>query len=145
MVLMYRFQNSSDNIKEIFVPIRWANHCFYVFLASLWSQFLQRDHTQEVFAKPFSRLTYQPSNAKDILIEEPQWNYPPYPWGNEGVHAFHKSISSKVSAIERLDFELAYFGLTVQHFSHHTTGTPQDTIDNVRLFRLMAYQPLMVI
>ena len=39
-------------------------------------------------------------------------------------HTFLKVITPKVKIIERLEFELAYYDVTVRHVSHNTTGTP---------------------
>ena len=45
--------------------------------------------------------------------------------GEWGVnHNFSKSINQKVNVIVWLEFELAYFEIAVQHFSHYTTETP---------------------
>ena len=40
---------------------------------------------------------------------------------DKGVHTFPKGISSKVNVTMRLEFELIYFGVAVQHFSHYAT------------------------
>ena len=42
---------------------------------------------------------------------------------DKGVHAFPKRISPKVNKIERLEFELAYYESTVQHFRPYTMET----------------------
>ena len=43
---------------------------------------------------------------------------------------FPKSISPKVNVIARLEFELAYYDVIVQHFSHYATGifVPQQIV-----------------
>ena len=46
--------------------------------------------------------------------------------GDKGVYAFPKSINPKVNVIAWLEFELAYYDVTVQHFNHYTTGNPLD-------------------
>ena len=38
-------------------------------------------------------------------------------------HSFPNGISPKVNVIARLEFELAYYVVTVQHFSHYTMKT----------------------
>ena len=43
------------------------------------------------------------------------------------VDTFHKGISLKVKIIVQLEFELAYFEITLWHLSHYSTGT--DTLD----------------
>ena len=35
---------------------------------------------------------------------------------------------SKVNLMVQLEFELAYFEVEVQHFSHYSTGTPPKTL-----------------
>ena len=47
----------------------------------------------------------------------------PIDGGDKGRHIFPEDISSKVKAIEALEFELVYFESTVQLFSHYVTGT----------------------
>ena len=39
------------------------------------------------------------------------------------IHIFHKRISPKVKVIARLEFEIVYNIITVQHISHCTIGT----------------------
>ena len=41
---------------------------------------------------------------------------------DEGIHTFFKGISPKVNVIARLEFELAYYDIIVQHVSHYATG-----------------------
>ena len=56
-----------------------------------------------------------------MLEKEHQWYYLTYNWKDSGVqYIFSWSISPKVSVIAWLQFELAYFGTVVQHFSHYT-------------------------
>ena len=38
------------------------------------------------------------------------------------VHAFPRDISSKVNVIPRLEFDLAYYDVGVQHISNYTMG-----------------------
>ena len=40
------------------------------------------------------------------------------------VHMFSSYISLKVNVIERLEFELAYYNVAVQHVSYYITRTP---------------------
>ena len=45
---------------------------------------------------------------------------------NKWVHAFLKSISRKVNAMARLEFELGYYDVAAQHVNHYTiTKTPR--------------------
>ena len=39
-----------------------------------------------------------------------------------GVHTFPKDISLKMNVIVRLEFELAYNNVAVQHIYHYTLG-----------------------
>ena len=39
------------------------------------------------------------------------------------VHAFRKDISPKINVIVRLEIELAYPNVVVQHVNRYTTGT----------------------
>ena len=41
---------------------------------------------------------------------------------DKGVHTFTKGISMKLNVIERLEFELTYYNVTVEYGSHYTTG-----------------------
>ena len=41
-----------------------------------------------------------------------------------GDHNLPKGISPKVNEIASLEFELAYYYVTVQHVSHYATETP---------------------
>ena len=41
--------------------------------------------------------------------------------GDKGVHAFHKSVSKKMKVIVRLEIELAYYIVAVQHVSLEDT------------------------
>ena len=41
---------------------------------------------------------------------------------NKDVHTFFKGISLKVNVIARLEFELAYYKVAVQHFSYNNRG-----------------------
>ena len=59
---------------------------------------------------------------KAILVEELQWYYLTHPLGNKDIHISSKGISLKVNVIA-LEFELAYFKGTVQHFCHYAIGT----------------------
>ena len=40
------------------------------------------------------------------------------------VHSFHGGISPKMNVIARLEIELAYYDVTVQHVSHYTNRAP---------------------
>ena len=43
------------------------------------------------------------------------------------IHSWNdkKCLDQKMNVIERLEFELAYLEVAVQHFSHYATGTPR--------------------
>ena len=43
---------------------------------------------------------------------------------DKGLHTFPIGISPKVNVVAGLEFELAYYDVTVQHFSHYHTVTP---------------------
>ena len=40
------------------------------------------------------------------------------------IQAFPEGISPKVNAVAQLEFEFAYYDVTVQHVSHYVPGTP---------------------
>ena len=63
-------------------------------------------------------------NTKSILVEEQQWYDLTYIWDDKQVDSFFKGIGPKVNVIERLLFELADYGVAVEHFSHFTSETP---------------------
>ena len=42
---------------------------------------------------------------------------------NKGLHTFTKSICSKVNVIARLEFELAFYNITIRYVNHFTTRT----------------------
>ena len=50
----------------------------------------------------------------------------------KGVHAFPKGISPEMNVIVRLEFELAFYDVTVDHASHYATGNLPTW--NLRLF-----------
>ena len=58
-------------------------------------------------------------NAKTIPGEEQQLCYITQ-IEVKGVHSLPKGISPKVNVISRIEFELAYSDVTVQHVSHST-------------------------
>ena len=45
-------------------------------------------------------------------------------WGNKVVHTFPKGISSEENIIAQLEFELAYFKATNQHFNLNSMENP---------------------
>ena len=47
---------------------------------------------------------------------------------NKDVHTFPKGISPKVNVIARLEFELAYYDVTVHYVSHYDTGIPLQSL-----------------
>ena len=44
-------------------------------------------------------------------------------WADKWLHAFLKSINPKVNINGRLEFELAYYTVAVQHVNHFATDT----------------------
>ena len=46
---------------------------------------------------------------------------------NTKVHILLKGISAKVNVIARLEFELAYYDIAVQHVIHSTTRTSPES------------------
>ena len=40
------------------------------------------------------------------------------------VYTFCKGISPKVNVMARLEFELVYYDVAIQHASYYSTGTP---------------------
>ena len=79
-----------------------------------------------------------------VVDEIKQLHYTPYQrWFSEGegpgkklftkeIHVFFsnfpKDISPKVNVIAQLEFELTYYNVTVQHFSHYAIGTPPKSV-----------------
>ena len=57
--------------------------------------------------------------AKTILVVEQQWYYLTLGWGG-GFISFSRVFIQKVNVIARLEFELAYFKVKVQHLGHYT-------------------------
>ena len=92
-------------------------------------------------------MAYQPLwiiQSQNILVEEPLAG------GNKGVYNFPRGISPKENVIARLEFELAYNDIVVQHVNHYTSETPPLRNDLVRFvifcfLCLMAYQTSWVI
>ena len=61
-------------------------------------------------------------------------------WSNKMVHSFSKGINSKVNVIERLEFELTYFDIVVQHVSYYAKGTPSMIFEiSLNYFTLYKY------
>ena len=53
--------------------------------------------------------------------------------GIKGLHTVPKSIIPEVNVIARLEFELGYNDVTVQHISHYTTRTyPSETLEMMK-------------
>ena len=52
-------------------------------------------------------------NAKSTFLEREYWYYLIYSWEERWVHTFCKSICLKVNVIARLEFELAYYNITM--------------------------------
>ena len=57
-----------------------------------------------------------------MLVEEQQWYYLTYSWWNKKINNFPKGICVKMNIKVYLEFELAYFEVAVQHFSHNAMG-----------------------
>ena len=54
--------------------------------------------------------------------------------GNKKVHIFFKSIDPKENVVARLEFELAYFLTTVQHFRYCAIETPLINHRNLTIY-----------
>ena len=61
--------------------------------------------------------------AKAYLVKQEQC-YLTHSYGDKEVYTSSKGISRKVNAVGFRDFELTYYDVTVQHFSHCAKGTP---------------------
>ena len=57
-------------------------------------------------------------NAKAVFVEERQPDYLTHSTEDKGVHPFPKGISAKMNVIARLEFELSYYNVAVQHVNH---------------------------
>ena len=55
------------------------------------------------------------------LLGKYWWYYLTYTWRD---YTFLKDFSLKVNVIARLEIELSYFDLSVQHVNHYTPGMP---------------------
>ena len=66
---------------------------------------------------------YRLFHAKAILAEGELWYFLTRSSGYKRVHTFPNGINLKASAIARLEFELVYYDVAVQHMSHYTTIT----------------------
>ena len=63
--------------------------------------------------------------AKAILVEEQQWYYLTIAGERiKGVKTFPKVISLKIILTTKLEFELSYYNVAVQHASHYLTKAP---------------------
>ena len=62
-------------------------------------------------------------NSKAIHVKEQQLYYLTHNSRDKGVHTFPKAISLKMNIKVKLEFELTYLKITVQHFSHYATET----------------------
>ena len=49
------------------------------------------------------------------------------------VHTFPEAISSKMSTIVRLEFELVYYDVVVQYVSPYDAGTNPRIVKNARI------------
>ena len=61
-------------------------------------------------------------NDKAILVEEQSWYYSTNSWWDKRIHTFPKGIGPKMNVIARLEFELVYYEVEVQHVNHYATG-----------------------
>ena len=66
--------------------------------------------------------------AEAKFVEGQQWYYLTQSKGDKWVHTFPKSISLKGSIIARLEFELIYYNVAVQHIINYTMRTPPTCI-----------------
>ena len=57
-----------------------------------------------------------PVHAEELV----DTNYLICNWRNKRIHTFPKGISLKVNVIVRLEFELAYYDIAIQHVNHDT-------------------------
>ena len=80
-------------------------------------------------------------NGISTFLERRQWYYLTHSRKDKKVYAFPESISLKVNLIARLEFELAYYDVVVQHVNHNTTETLPLGMGLV-WFGFIAYQPL---
>ena len=67
-------------------------------------------------------------DAKSIFLEGQWWYYLTHNWEDKKIHTFLKDICPKVNVIARLEFELAYYNSTVQHFTITLQEHPHLTI-----------------
>ena len=72
---------------------------------------------------------------KTSLLKNSKWYYLTHCWGNKGVYTIPKGINPKMNVIAWLEFELAYFKASIQHFSHYTMGTSPHIYCLVSLFK----------
>ena len=61
-------------------------------------------------------------------------------WEDQGAHTFPKGISLKVNAIARLDIELVYNDVIVEHVTYYTTRTSPPVFVFVLKFMAIAVQ-----
>ena len=63
-------------------------------------------------------------DAKSILVEKQRLGYSTHSWRKmEFILPLPKGISPKVIALARLEFELAYYDVAINHVSHYAIGT----------------------
>ena len=65
-------------------------------------------------------------------------------WEDKRVHAFPMNISQKVIALVCLEFETAYYDVTVQYINLYATGTPHVTT-YVNHFTIIIYHSLIIV
>ena len=58
-----------------------------------------------------------------ISEEKQQWYFLTHSWKDKGFHNIPKGIRPKVNIIAQLEFELAYYDVTMQHISYYKIET----------------------
>ena len=61
------------------------------------------------------------NQTKAIIVEGQQWYYFTDSYGDKEIRTFLKDNSPKMTVTARLEFDLAYFDVIVQHVSHSLT------------------------
>ena len=74
------------------------------------------------------------------IVEEQSYNNLTHNCEDKRIIPFPRGISLKVNVIVQLDFNLAYYNVTVQHVSHDTPGTLPDVIKSYDIDERMTRQ-----
>ena len=87
-------------------------------------------------------MVYQPWwYAKTIFVEEHQWYYLTHSWDYKAVHTFPHGICLKWNIIARLEFELTFYDVIVQHINHYSMRAPLSS----SIWILLLYMDLVVV